>query len=252
MTTGQDRLVWTPWEPRTHVVDNVTHSLERTVVTTPGYDCRDGCSDSCPHKRKGRDYGWNGDEHRCVMCYKRGAIQFAVHTSLFEGKPVAGPRRVRAAHISFCWGFRIDEEDVRNPDTGEDCMYLGTRCYGNGDTSFLQASEMQGLIASVGDDVGFAARAKQLLSCDGLWDELARRLVRRYEGVAADHRELPQRCATCNGAGVVSVAPTLAAVDEQFSAAWTDATHLPDSPQKEELCSRMKCVADLLDAMRGP
>lgn len=45
-------------------------------------------------------------------------------------------------------------------------------------------------------------------------------------------------------------AMTLDQVDEAFSMAWTDATHLPDSEEKEELCRRMRHAADYLDELR--
>ena len=113
---------------------------------------------------------------------------------------------MRAAYLDYCFAFPTDEDDVRSGKKPSRCPHQRKgSCYPSG-AMYLAADDLckpheLELVRVTNPDP--ACAAAQLLGCERLSDDLARRLLERYERAVQAHAELPTQCPTCAGAGVV-------------------------------------------------
>lgn len=73
------------------------------------------------------------------------------------------------------------------------------------------------------------------------------RLGERIYGAAVKHQQTASRAKRITDTPVPP--PTLEQVREAVEMAWTDATHLPNTPGRQEVCNHLQNAVEWLDGM---
>jgi hypothetical protein len=209
----------TDWIPTTDA-----QLSERCATWVKGFDCRGGCKPGCPHENAPKgDYGQDGDQLELAVRWPQEPIpgsttvfEEAVNLSLIldvrDGTRIPSQypfALVRpAAPVYVHTSYVTDPEHVREPAQAVRCPLLRSEwCFKNGAMSFMQAEKIWLPI----DTAVFAPLVPQayehlddlLKLTTGVWDRLRIWGRDQIAGLRAAHLELPKRCPTCDGKGLV-------------------------------------------------
>lgn len=189
--------------------------FEAAVFTRFGFDCVRGCTDDCPHVRKGKpaphgsNYGRHGDEYVLVARYKNidsAAGSLRLFSSFLRGELF--PSAVRDERnlwpmgpLEVCFSFPHKESHVRDSGLPVACPFHDTgSCYPGVERPFEVPTTVEAALAVCDGN------QQKLLTSDAfapLWNEMARFVIAERDVALQRYAKLPRQCPACKGAGVV-------------------------------------------------
>jgi hypothetical protein len=196
---------------------------ERQVTWIKGFDCRGGCKPGCVHEGAPKgDYGQAGDDLELAVRWPRSptpgsttffeeAVSLRIFLNVRDGERLPKLHDLllmRPALVAMHTSYMTDPDQVREPVAATKCSLLRSeQCFKNDVFSYVQSQEIW-TPEDTEAFLPFVFQAHEQLDKvlrleSGVWDRLRAWGQSRIEGLRTAHLELPRRCPTCDGKGLV-------------------------------------------------